>query len=462
MALSPQHSPALPAPAPIRPKRAHRGTRISQLAAVLAQAPSDAGVWPARTQQRGPAELGPINIVLQPIVNVTTGVVYATEALARFPNHPDVPVDAVFSEAHHAGWGAELEAACLRLALRRREDLPESVILSVNVSPDALKHPEIQDALHTDLHGIAVEITEKSANDSDALLAAMNDIRRRGGLIAIDDASTGYAGLLRLSTLRPDIVKLDRGLVTGARDNDVQAVVIEALVSLARRIGARTLGEGVESIDDLTMLAELDVDFAQGWAIGRPAAAFARELPDVAEVCRRARRNLLDVSAGFDEDLRGTASITAALAASTATADVRAALTTASADLGVDVIGLSTLTKGGVLREITATGADVDPREYQVSDFPATNAALQAGAMIEAHVDDPHSDPAERALLARDGFASLLVTPVMDEGTALGILEFSNYTHHRWTRHDLMQARTVAEHLAGTLRRLGEAAEKSA
>jgi len=50
----------------------------------------------------------------------------------------------------------------------------------------------------------------------------------------------------------------------------------------------------------------------------------------------------------------------------------------------------------------------------------------------------------------------------MDEGTALGILEFSNYTHHRWTRHDLMQARTVAEHLAGTLRRLGEAAEKSA
>ena len=54
---------------------------------------------------------------------------------------------------------------------------------------------------------------------------------------------TGYAGLLRLSTLRPDIVKLDRGLVTGARHNDVQAVVVEALVSLARRIGARTLGE---------------------------------------------------------------------------------------------------------------------------------------------------------------------------------------------------------------------------
>ena len=48
--------------------------------------------------------------------------------------------------------------------------------------------------------------------------------------------------------------------------------------------------------------------------------------------------------------------------------------------------------------------------------------------MVEAHVNDPHSDPAERALLARDGFASLLVTPVIDEGGPLGILEFSNYS----------------------------------
>jgi EAL domain-containing protein (putative c-di-GMP-specific phosphodiesterase class I) len=458
MGLSPQHSQSLPAtaPPPIRAKRAHRGSRLSQLAAVLAQAPADADVWPPRTQPRDLATLGPINIVLQPIVNVTTGIVYATEALARFPMHPETPVDAVFSSAHAGGWGADLEAACLRLALRRREDLPESVILSVNVSPDALKHPEIQDALHTDLHGIAVEITEKSATDSEALLAAMNDIRRRGGLIAIDDASTGYAGLLRLSTLRPDIVKLDRGLVTGARDNDVQAVVIEALVSLARRIGAHTLGEGVESIDDLTMLAELDVDYAQGWAIGRPAAEFSPELPHVAAACRNARRGLMDASAGFEDELHGAAAITAALAGSNAPADIRTALAAASVELGVDVVGLSTLTSTGVLREITTTGPDVDTYEYRVDEYPATQAALLEGTMVEAHVDDPHSDPAERALLARDGLASVLVTPVIDDGTPLGILEFSNYTHHRWTRRDLQQARTVAEHLAGTLRRLGD------
>ena len=57
-------------------------------------------------------------------------------------------------------------------------------------------------------------------------------------------------------------------------------MVIEALVSLSRRIGARTLGEGVETLDDLTMLAELDVDYAQGWAIGRPDRDLARTARD--------------------------------------------------------------------------------------------------------------------------------------------------------------------------------------
>ena len=63
---------------------------------------------------------------------------------------------------------------------------------------------------------------------------------------------------------------------------------------------------------------------------------------------------------------------------------------------------------------------------------------------------------ARRERLARDGFASLLLTPVIDEGTPIGILEFTNYTHHAWTRRDIQHARTVAEHLAGTLRRIGD------
>jgi GAF domain-containing protein len=74
--------------------------------------------------------------------------------------------------------------------------------------------------------------------------------------------------------------------------------------------------------------------------------------------------------------------------------------------------------------------------------------------MAEAHVNDPHTDPTERALLARDGFASLLMTPVIGDGKPLGLLEFRNRAHRRWTHSDLMQARIVAEHAASALLRM--------
>jgi EAL domain-containing protein (putative c-di-GMP-specific phosphodiesterase class I) len=409
----------------------------------------------ALRQPRQLIDLGRIEIVLQPIVSVTTGAVVAAEALARFPSQHNATVESVFSIAYAGGWGPHLEAVCLDAALQARTSLPAGAILTVNVSPDALQHPSVRHVLRGDLTGIAVEVTEKSATDSEALAEALADIRERGGRIAVDDATTGYAGLLRLTTLKPDLVKLDRGLITGARDNDVQAVVIEALVSLARRIGARTLGEGVETLEDLAMLAELDVDYAQGWAVGRPGVVVPAELPEVADACRAARRDLMLLGPsqrGLDR--RGTAAVTAALAGSTAPQDVGDALAAASADLGVDVVGLSTLTADGILREITTTGGEIDPRGYAIKDYPATQAALLDATMMEAHVSDPHSDPAERALLERDGFASLLLTPVIVAGEPLGVLEFSHLTHHQWTRRDIAAARTVAAHIASVLKRM--------
>src|SRR5207245_5694109 len=133
----------------------------------------------------------------------------AAEALARFPSLGHPPVDEVFATAHASGSGADLEATCLRLALSKRHEMPDGVMLSVNVSPDALADPGVQRALSGDLTGVIVEVTEHAATDSQVLDRQLAEVRQRGALIAVDDLSTGYAGLLRLTTLRPDIVKLD-------------------------------------------------------------------------------------------------------------------------------------------------------------------------------------------------------------------------------------------------------------
>jgi EAL domain-containing protein (putative c-di-GMP-specific phosphodiesterase class I) len=412
----------------------------------------------SRTSRRTGALFGAVEIAVQPIVDVSTGSLVAAEALARFPLAPEAPIDETFALAHAAGRGADLEAACIRAALRkRRTELPPRVLMTVNVSPDALNHPSVQSAFLRDLSGVIVEITEHASADVAGLQSAIADLRSRGARIAIDDASTGYAGLLRLTALRPDYVKLDRGLVTGARDSVEQSAVIEALVSLSHRIGAQVLGEGVEHLDDLTALAELDVDLAQGFYIGRPSPVLPVELPGAMEACREARIELLrtHLALANTAHANGIRSVTAALAASARPADLEAALAGASVNLGIDNISLSTLSPVGTLREVSCTGALLDDCEFTVSEFPATLRSLETGMMFEAHRDDPLSDPSEVAQMAADGIFSMLLAPVIARGRRLGILEFRHRSHRRWTSHDMVQAHILAEHVASVLLRLG-------
>ena len=401
-----------------------------------------------------------VRIVLQPVVDLATGAVVGAEALARFPGRPgcpETPVAERFALAHATGRGSELEAACIRAALRRRWDLPAGAWLSVNVSPDALAHPAVVDALSGDLEGIVVEVTEQPVADRGLALSVINDLRERGALIAVDDASTGYAGLLRLSRIRPDVVKLDAGLVTGAADSVEQSAVIEALVSLSRRIGARVVGEGVESVDDLRALVDLDVDYAQGWALARPSDELADIAPAAVAACLSARRILMRGHTPAADAVHDLHQITAALAGSVDARDITASLRRAATAFGVDVIGLSTLA-GGELHEIAAADNAPDPASYPLGGFPATREALTSGRMTEIHVNDPTSDPAERAVLRANGFASLLIAPLIRHGTPLGILELQHRTPRRWTSRDVRRAHTLADHVIHALLRLTETA----
>ncbi|HEY2042847.1 MAG TPA: EAL domain-containing protein [Jatrophihabitans sp.] len=399
-------------------------------------------------------DFGAVEIVLQPIIDVSNGAVVAAEALARFPGRDAVSVEETFAVAYASGRGFELEAACIRAALKRRDEMPNNALLSVNVSPDALSHPSVRQALMGDLSGLIIEVTEHAATDQEGLRLGMADVRRRGARIAVDDASTGYAGLLRLTELRPDIVKLDRGLVSGVRDSVDRAAVIEALVSLSRRIGSRVLGEGVETIDDLTTLAELDVDYAQGYFVARPALALPATRSEAVTACQKARRSLMTTSAVRAPSANGLSGATAALAGSFRPEDLQIAVSSAAADLGVDQVALSTLHGGRFLREIAGTGGDRDERLYPIARYPATQYALDHGVMTEAHVADPRCDAAERDLLIRDGFESMLLTPVATSEGPLGVIEFLHHSHRRWTSHDLQQARTLAEHVANALQRM--------
>jgi EAL domain-containing protein (putative c-di-GMP-specific phosphodiesterase class I) len=398
-----------------------------------------------------------ITVDLQPIVDLATATPLAVEALARFTNGQDHPVDSILLAAHRSGYGVALESACVRAALARRHELPDGLALAINVSPDALAHPVITDGWPDDMSGLIVEVTENWASRPAAVMEQFAQLRRRGAELAVDDVGSGYAGLLRLASMRPDFVKVDKSVVAGVRNSEAQAAVLEALVTLSHRMGAAVVGEGVESLRDIATLGEFDVDFAQGYAIGRPRRNVEPIASGVVTACHQARERLLQRRDGVSAAATSAGAmhrVTSVLANATALADVHHATAQAAKELGVDVIGVSIVDGGGVLREIAAGGTMIDTTPYQLADYPATRDVLTSGHTVEVHVGDPDADPAERRLLSAIGHASLLMIPLVIDGKAVGVLEFGHRTHRRWTTQDVAHARGIAAHLGNALTRI--------
>src|SRR4051794_14105955 len=158
-----------------------------------------------------------LSLVFQPIVDLAAATVAGYEALARFPGVAGP--DAWFAAAAEAGIAAELEALAIHKALAAVPSLPPNTFLTVNVSPHLLGSAPVQHALATrpDLHRVVVELTEHTpVHDLAALRRQTDELRRRGALIALDDAGSGYSGLQQLAVLRPQTVKLERALGSAA------------------------------------------------------------------------------------------------------------------------------------------------------------------------------------------------------------------------------------------------------
>ncbi len=218
----------------------------------------------------------------QPIVDLRRGSVVGYEALARF-DHAERNPEVWFRRARELGQGAALEAAAVRSALAGRRNLPPNTFLTVNVGPDVLASPEMQAALgeHETLAGVVVELTEQHRIESYVdLEPSLNTLRAQGALVAIDDAGAGYAGLQHLLSLRPDFIKLDRGLVAGLDRDEAKRALVEMMGTFGSRVDAWLLAEGIETGEELDVLVQLGVPLGQGYYFGRPQPRFATADPD--------------------------------------------------------------------------------------------------------------------------------------------------------------------------------------
>jgi EAL domain-containing protein (putative c-di-GMP-specific phosphodiesterase class I)/CheY-like chemotaxis protein len=218
------------------------------------------------------ADGGP-DMVVQPVVELATGVTVGYEALARFRALPEHPPNVWFADAAAVGLGTDLEVLAARSALDLVHTLAPEQYLAINVSPATLVTNAFRElALESPLNQVVFEITEhEPVDDYDIVAALSKELRRRGARVAVDDAGAGYASLQHILKLEPDIIKLDIEFVRHVDADPIKTALAGALASFAQQIGATITAEGIETGEELSCLQALGVTHGQGYFLGRPA-----------------------------------------------------------------------------------------------------------------------------------------------------------------------------------------------
>ncbi len=232
-----------------------------------------------------------ISLVFQPIVHAGTRRIVALEALARW-DHPDYPrrSPAEFIPiAEETGLIVPLgrwllEEACRQLAtLRAANPSAKDLRINVNVSRRQLLDinlaADVRDIIERTgipADRVGLEITESAIiGDVDAALRQLDALKRIGVTLHLDDFGTGYSSLSCLQRFPLDVVKIDRAFVTTLGQSNVSASIVEAIVTVAHRLGIRVTIEGVETEPQFAAVQELGSDFAQGFLLHRPLSAEA-------------------------------------------------------------------------------------------------------------------------------------------------------------------------------------------
>jgi EAL domain-containing protein (putative c-di-GMP-specific phosphodiesterase class I) len=234
----------------------------------------------------------------QPQVTFSNGQVIGVEALARWrrsdgqivrPAHfvpmieREKQIDRLTDRI--------LEKACAWKSRWARSGL--SLKISVNVSMLNLTDVSAADRFQhivrshgVDPREVVLELTESSVMGEAAhALNVLARLRLKGFGLSVDDFGTGYSSLSQLSQIPFTELKIDQSFVTGAANQPRKRAVVEASLELARKLNLSVVAEGVESIEEWQMLAELGCTYAQGYLISRPVPG-----DQLAEVIARWRR----------------------------------------------------------------------------------------------------------------------------------------------------------------------------
>ena len=230
----------------------------------------------------------------QPIVAVDSGQVVGAEALARgqlaglealarWPHFERgmVPPSEFIPLAERTGKIVSLDRWAISAAVKQASHWSEQGWkgwISVNLSVRSLQDPDLPgyvgrvlEAQQLDPGRLVLEITESAAmRDPEATARVLNNLKAVGARVAVDDFGIGHSSLAYLRHFPVDLLKLDQSFIRDLGQDPKDQRLIEVMITLAHRIGAQIVAEGVEDEEQLLWLRMAGCDMVQGFLMGYP------------------------------------------------------------------------------------------------------------------------------------------------------------------------------------------------
>lgn len=219
----------------------------------------------------------------QPIIDVRTGEVEKYESLVRLKKEDAEILSPIsFLEISQK---IKLYSQITEIMVEKSFSYfcKNGLNFSVNLALSDILNESTRDFIFKKIveYGIAKQLTieileTQEIDDEDAISKFIEDVYNHGAKIAIDDFGSGFANFQHMTTIHSDYMKIDGSLIKNIDYDHNARLVVETIVVFAKKLNKKTIAEFVHSEDVYDVVKELDIDFVQGYYLGKP-------LPDTLE-----------------------------------------------------------------------------------------------------------------------------------------------------------------------------------
>lgn len=242
-----------------------------------------------------------IKYAFHSIVNAKTGEIYGFEALMR-PQSDVLKSPLEFIRIARTGAKLyEIERLTWLLGIEsfkeqiRTGNIPENSKLFINSLSNCIITEvdiELIEKEYKDiLPNVVMEILESEKSNSEYTMFKQQLIAKWGGKIALDDFGSGYNSEYALITFNPNIIKIDRSIISGCDSDISRRSIVSNLIQLANTKGITVLAEGVETYSEMKTVIECGVDLLQGYYLNRPLFEPQPISPEIVKQIREINNN---------------------------------------------------------------------------------------------------------------------------------------------------------------------------